>query len=1073
MLQPKHPSRRFGRQLAELLGVCALWLNLLLNTVHCAEPTNRVADGELRACQAVTVDHGWAVGDRGLILATSDAGKNWVVQHARSIYTHHAVCFANENVGWVLGGAVEPYSNRSVGVVLTTQDSGRNWQTLASDLPRIVGAQLIGPNHLLAWGDWSNVYQSAIFESTDGGQSWNARPSPSSHVQCAASGPNSMLVLIDRTGRSFRTTDGLEYQPAGLPQNPFDPIRFCKFIDGTWWAGGDAGSLFRSSDAVQWQSVALPGTAADRTLYSLRDLAGHGSLVWIVGQPGNVIWTSDNLGDTWSIRTMNRSSCNNAISALNSDVLMTCGPFASVYASRNGGKAWWSQHQSGTRDAVLNISSTASNAAWDLLTHITHDYKRNASLLVLHDQSFEERTGHSAELAARCDVAGKTIGLAQSRILPNSPVSYLYSGVRASDLEYYVQNTSTDSQQDTPLLLRRLVLEIRSSRPDLIVAPCQLTGDALESKTAIAIDQAMRLAGQKSFRVFSQASGIQEEAWQPQRILSRGTRPGLQYSSAMILKASSTVMGAALAQVKPILLGHETTPQVEARYSYSIAGSKGGTIREPLEGILLDSATQMNEKGKSISRLSALMGTCQWFDWKQVLDSEFGNPLTPDRVWESKLKSIAKSTSAETVAPVLLDIAVHSRRTGQWNRWFAALELLLEYETNTPAAEAAYWEMMRFTGSKEVQQVIADQYQRLEKRVSREENATAATLQQSSPFAKSPRENGPVQPVSFSNSVRRIPIATNRDLDEFSRLLAKWPDAFQSRRSDQRWGWLISSRYRSLQQRTDGAVTSQNPKYSMFWPPQSGQLSSWSNVAGSERWLANSDAKSFDGQPSPIVPLAMAGKKPFLDGKADEAFWNEATTIELRDPWSAGTNTRTQLKLACDDEFLYIFSTASCSATSQSGRPNDGITRASLSDKTTQDTDKRHDRLPLDCDHFKLRIDTDRDYASWFELGWSSSRETNDSCNDMSHWNPTWYVETTKSPTSWSAEIAIPLAELVQLDDTSKLDWTNQVWAINAVHCIPSLSTESIAPNIADRMTTDSWVLIAPPPPVEAIALGK
>ncbi len=65
-------------------------------------------------------------------------------------------------------------------------------------------------------------------------------------------------------------------------------------------------------------------------------------------------------------------------------------------------------------------------------------------------------------------------------------------------------------------------------------------------------------------------------------------------------------------------------------------------------------------------------------------------------------------------------------------------------------------------------------------------------------------------------------------------------------------------------------------------------------------------------------------------------------------------------------------------------------------------------------DHIKIRFDLDRDYASWFELGWSTGGQTWDACNDMSFWNPTWYRESTENEGVWCSEIAIPLNELVR-----------------------------------------------------------
>ena len=124
-----------GRSFALSINILFLILVLvfgqaIVSTANALDKTNSVADGELRACQIVTVDNAWAVGDRGLILSTGDSGKHWEVQHQRSDAILYGVCFSDELNGCVVGGTIEPYSHRSVGVVLATSDGGKSWQSL-------------------------------------------------------------------------------------------------------------------------------------------------------------------------------------------------------------------------------------------------------------------------------------------------------------------------------------------------------------------------------------------------------------------------------------------------------------------------------------------------------------------------------------------------------------------------------------------------------------------------------------------------------------------------------------------------------------------------------------------------------------------------------------------------------------------------------------------------------------------------------------------------------------------------------------------------------------------------------
>lgn len=1036
-----------------------------------ADKPGSIADGELHDCQIVSIDNAWAVGDRGLILATSDAGKHWEVQHRRSEAPLYAACFSDEMNGCVLGGTIEPYSHRSAAVVLITADAGKSWQSIPNDLPRLIGAQMIGNGHLLAWGDWSNLHQSALFESHDGGQSWAGRPIPCGHIQSAAAGPDGVLVVVDREGKIHRSLNGLEFETVPLPVSPFEPIRICKNIEGAWWLGGEGGRLYRSVDAIRWGKVTLPGTAADQSLISLRAIAGHANRLWVAGYPGEVIWSSEDRGNTWATSITKSRTPINAISVLNGDLLLSCGSMANLFASRNSGKAWWAQHQSGSRNAVLNISSTCSGVAWDFMTQVMHENRRHTSALVLHDQCFEEKAGLLPELASRIEIAGKSIGLAQVRILHGFPVSNLESGIRESDLGYYAETSTANLQgkalssgkisaNEVPALLKRIVYEIRTARPEVIVSNCTTTGNPLEVKSANAVERAVALAANKEFKLFSESSGLPDEAWETKRVFVRGISAVNQYSPSMLLDAN-LVLGNALNYARPLIQSRGIDVPADRKFAYRFAGPHAGMMRDPpLNGIVLDPSTQIADRSEFQQPKTTLRRTSAWYGWKQLTDSESGNPLTPDRLWDSKIRAAAKEVSETALSPVLLEMAIQCRRSGDWNRWQAALDFLLERDTQSPAAEAAYWELMSHTGSIEVKRMLADQLQALEQRNAAGLSVSTSTLQQASPFARQQHESS-VQPAAFSSTLRLIPVATQRDLNEFTRLLGKWPDSFLTRRADPRWGWLIASRYRGMQQRNESVNSTVNlsRRYSDYWPQLSPFIKDWNSVSNAEQELFDlltappalppsqhsptPDTHTTSTRPPSNIPiLVWTSETPHLDGKADEAFWQSATRLELRDPWATDAAMKTTIRIARDQNFLYVHSEAQAY----------GVTRPTK--------DKRKDSTRPESDLIKLRIDLDRDYASWFEIGWSASGESFDSVNEMLQWNPTWYASLYNDSRSWSTEIAIPLEQLVVPADVAGKDWTKEVWALNITRTIPGVGSHSFAPSRSDRAAADDWFLL-------------
>ena len=258
-----------------------------------------------------------------------------------------------------------------------------------------------------------------------------------------------------------------------------------------------------------------------------------------------------------------------------------------------------------------------------------------------------------------------------------------------------------------------------------------------------------------------------------------------------------------------------------------------------------------------------------------------------------------------------------------------------------------------------------------------------------------------------------------------------------------------------MQQRNESvnATVNLNRSYADFWPPLSPTMSNWNEVAKAERnhfyqmsappQLSAAQLQVPVALPVNSTPkMSWTNEPPFLDGKANEAFWQTATTIELRDPWAAPTRIKTQIKLAHDEKYLYVFSNAPSTATHHEVK------------------ERKSDSIKPESDQIQLRIDLDRDYASWFDMRWSASGELLDAVNDMAQWNSKWHIAMNYDASSWSAEIAIPLEQLIVGGDAAVQKWTERVWALNVVRSVPGASTQTRYPSISDRASIDDWFLL-------------
>jgi hypothetical protein len=108
---------------------------------------------------------GWAVGDEGTILHTSDGGANWTAQSSGANPAGlQGIHFVDAMTGWAVGGS---------DTILHTSDGGANWTAQASG--KTVG--LWSVQFADANTGWVVGFQGTILHTSDGGANWTAQTS--------------------------------------------------------------------------------------------------------------------------------------------------------------------------------------------------------------------------------------------------------------------------------------------------------------------------------------------------------------------------------------------------------------------------------------------------------------------------------------------------------------------------------------------------------------------------------------------------------------------------------------------------------------------------------------------------------------------------------------------------------------------------------------------------------------------------------------------------------------------------------------------------------------------------------
>ena len=181
----------------------------------------------------------------------------------------------------------------------------------------------------------------------------------------------------------------------------------------------------------------------------------------------------------------------------------------------------------------------------------------------------------------------------------------------------------------------------------------------------------------------------------------------------------------------------------------------------------------------------------------------------------------------------------------------------------------------------------------------------------------------------------------------------------------------------------------------------------------------------------------------------DDPMWQTTEFVEL----GSGTVRAESLQGSCmvglnyDGKLLYVGIRAG--KRRGKGKPSNELREPDSGERARRDADLvGHDRVVIS-------IDTNRDYWSSFRLvldhrGWSR-----ESCVGFPAWDPEWYIVTKQDETQWTAEAAIPLAELQH-----RVPKRGDAWNLGLMRVIPGHSSQLWPPSANDSTGTASYGLL-------------
>ncbi|HKX32038.1 MAG TPA: YCF48-related protein [Blastocatellia bacterium] len=127
-------------------------------------------DKNLRAIYFVDAMTGWAAGDSGLVLRTTDGGRTWKSLPNNFRANIRMLQFIDWNRGWMLGDVEGPPNENqepeSRTMLFSTQNGGRTWTS--RPLPQVLSLYFLD-----AENGWAVGRAATVLKTTDGGEHWS------------------------------------------------------------------------------------------------------------------------------------------------------------------------------------------------------------------------------------------------------------------------------------------------------------------------------------------------------------------------------------------------------------------------------------------------------------------------------------------------------------------------------------------------------------------------------------------------------------------------------------------------------------------------------------------------------------------------------------------------------------------------------------------------------------------------------------------------------------------------------------------------------------------------------------
>jgi len=311
----------------------------------------------------IDLNTGWAVGDGGVIMKTTNGGTTWTVTYHSTCIGLNKVFFMNNSIGWAVG---------VYGTIIKTTDGGLSWVAQNSGIQtNLHGIHFTNVSNGIAVGSLG-----VILITNNGGTTWTLGGSVSfnPHLYDLYSDNFGNSWVVGSAGRIAKSTDGgITWDNMSSGNNiTLQAIQFKTSLIG--WAAGSLGVILKSIDGgATWTN----SNAGISNSYNFVDINFFDQNNGFALDFKGFIFKTTNGGNSWTIVLNGNLSTLfpifGAFSLQNLNNILVVGNRGNIQKSNDSGVSW-SAISSGVSwdNSNRSIFFTDANNGWAVSRGSTH-----------------------------------------------------------------------------------------------------------------------------------------------------------------------------------------------------------------------------------------------------------------------------------------------------------------------------------------------------------------------------------------------------------------------------------------------------------------------------------------------------------------------------------------------------------------------------------------------------------------------------------------------------------------------------------------------------------------------------